>query len=153
LVSRALDEVVLTPVPLVHLVNGEEICRRQGQVAFGSNAWEVMRRIEAGMAVLIYASHSAEALGPVVTWTAVFDEYVEAGGSASLRRIRRFRPPSADGEEADWAGYYLVHGLRRLAEPLPIDGLRKLDGSRFSRRFVPEGPIIASLIGGPASLG
>jgi hypothetical protein len=137
----------------VHLNDGEEVCRRQGQVAFGSNAWEVMRRIEAGVPVLIYASHSAEALGPVVSWTAVFDEYVESGGSASLRRIRRFRPPSADGEEADWAGYYLVHGLRRLARPLPIDDLRKQDGLQFSRRFVPEGPIFASLPGGTATLG
>jgi hypothetical protein len=152
-VSHALDEVVLTPVPLVHLVGGEEVCRRQDQVAFGSNAWEVMRRIEEGMPVLIYASHSADALGPVVTWTAVFDEYVEAGGSASLRRIRRFRPRSVDGEEADWAGYYLVHGLRRLARALPIDDLRKQHGSWFSRRFVPEGPIIASLPGRPATLG
>jgi hypothetical protein len=46
-----------------------------------------------------------------------------------------------------------VHGLRRLARPLPIDDLRKQDGTRFSRRIVPEGPIIVSLPGGPATLG
>jgi hypothetical protein len=54
---------LLAPVPLEHLVDGVEVCAREGKVAFGSRAWEVFKqldeiRAEAPVDVYVYASHA-----------------------------------------------------------------------------------------------
>jgi hypothetical protein len=41
------DIALLAPVPLEHLEDGIDICRKQGKVAFGSRAWEIFRELDA----------------------------------------------------------------------------------------------------------
>ncbi len=142
---------LLTPVPLQHLVDGREVCAREGRVAFGSQAWEVFRELDReggpGTRVLIYASHSGVPAKPRVSWTASYLRYVESRGGAHPERAR-VRPPStiADGEDAAgyWAGFYEVADLEvvREEEQIAIRDLADRRGRRYRRDFVPEGPII-----------
>ena len=61
---------LLTPVPVEHLLDGVEVCRREGKVAFGSQAFETFTRLDdeagPGTLVLIYASHSGEPATAIV---------------------------------------------------------------------------------------
>lgn len=144
---------LLAPVPLIHLEDGVEVCEREGRVAFGSNAWEVFRRLDDEAAsrtpVLIYASHAAVTGRPRVTWMASYLRYVESKGGAHPDRSR-FRPRSTIENHEDttghWAGFYEVEGLHRLAKDdcLEVRELRDRNGRRYRRDFVPEGPILVS---------
>lgn len=142
---------LLAPVPESHLTAGEEVCREQGKVAFGSRAWEVFRELENqddhGLPVLIYASHSELRAGPTVTWIATYAGHVESRGGAHPDGDR-YRPSSATGSGEDgaafWAVFWEVNDLRRLPsdEHIPIRSLRDRRGRRYGRDFVPEGPIL-----------
>ena len=82
---------LLTPVPLQHLLDGRDVCEREGRVAFGSQA-EVLRELdrEGGPAtrVLIYASHTGVLARPRVSSTASYLRYVESKGGAHPERAR-----------------------------------------------------------------
>ena len=71
---------LLAPVPEVHLASGVKICRTQGRVAFGSDAWEVFRSLDQGagrgLPVAIYASFPTTNLGPTISWAATYVEVV-----------------------------------------------------------------------------
>lgn len=139
---------LLTPVPLVHLLDGLEVCEAEGKVAFGSNAWELFEdldRTREGMPVdvFIYASRSPEPLGNVASWTARYVGYIRRE-NASAQAIPR--PPSTAEEDAEhyWAGYWLAIDLRRLPpdEHVTISGLRGSEKQRyFQSNFIPEGPL------------
>ena len=148
---------LLAPVPLEHLNDGVEVCRAQGKVAFGTRVWETFEdlRVEAGVGapVLIYASHSADRLGSVVSWKACFCGWVPAVGGGHPDGDR-YRPPSTQlGDEdrsGDWLGFWEVTDLRQLesAERVPISSLRDRNGRKYRRAFVPEGPILITGAGG-----
>lgn len=142
---------LLTPVPLQHLLDGRDVCEREGRVAFGSQAWQVFRELDReagpGTRVLIYASHAGVPRRQRVSWTASYLRYVESKGGAHPERAR-VRPPStiADGEDAAgyWAGFYEVADLQPLGddEQVAIRDLADRRGRRYGRDFPPEGPII-----------
>jgi len=140
---------LLTPVPLEHLVDGVDVCRRHGKVAFGTEAWEVFVGFGdiAGVEpqVLIYASHDDEHHGPVVTWLARYVGYTPARAGLHPDRFR-YRPPSCR-EDGAFSGFYEVAELRQLDPGLeiPIESLKKRDGGSFTAGFVPRGPTIAQV--------
>ncbi len=148
---------LLAPVPLAHLMDGVDVCMAEGKVAFGTRVWDVFRelRIEAGAGapVLIYASHATTNVGPVVTWTARFADWVPAVGGHHPDRDR-YRPPSTQVEDEDrsgyWLGFWEVTHLRRLdnGEQIPISSLHDRRGRKYGRGFVPEGPILLSGVHG-----
>ena len=120
-VNHVPEMAILTSVPLVHLEAGLEVCRREGKVAFGSQAWAVFEELDdhdgEGTPVLIYASHSGGDPRPVATWRATYLRYVRAKGGAHPKRSR-YRPASCAGEDSGfWAGFYEVSDLTRLDEP------------------------------------
>ncbi|MDW3217108.1 MAG: hypothetical protein R8F63_00735 [Acidimicrobiales bacterium] len=137
---------LLTPVPAEHLVDGEDVCRRQDKVAFGTEAWEVFAALSdiAGPEpqVLIYASHDDEHHGPVVTWVARYVGYTPARAGLHPDRFR-YRPPSCRADGA-FSGFYEVTELRRLDSGLeiPVESLKKRDGGSLTAGFVPRGPTI-----------
>jgi hypothetical protein len=98
--------------------------------------------------VYIYASHAVED-GPIrATWTAKYLQWVEAKGGAHPDG-RRYRPPSTFEHESDnkghWYIFWEVTGLRRLPadEVLLIEEMRGWQQkTRYSKFFVPEGPLI-----------
>jgi hypothetical protein len=149
--ALGVQVALLTPVPLEHLVDGADVCASEGRVAFGSQAWEVFRALDAeggvGILVLIYASHAEPPVVARVTWAATYLRYVESRGGAHPDESR-VRPPSTvhGGEDLEryWAGFYEVADLRRLDddEEVMVADLRDRRGWRYRRGFVPEGPII-----------
>jgi hypothetical protein len=135
------DIALLAPVPLVHLEDGVEVSERKGKVAFGSMAWEFFKKLDedrGGLAVetFIYASH-ADVRDLAVTWHA---RYI---GHVTDVEPRRFRPKSTlEGDKGGWGVYWLLEGLARLTEPIPIAELCAYGtGEPFGKGFVPEGPM------------
>lgn len=149
--TAGVPVALLTPVPIDHLVDGVEVCRREGKVAYGSQAWETLMKFEdlggVGAPVLVYASHNPEHLGPTVLWVGYYLDYVESKGGAHPAH-GRYRPPSCKEEDQSgyWAGFYELSDLQQLdpESRIAIPSLRSLDGKPYAAGFVPEGPTIVT---------
>ncbi|MGI8757496.1 MAG: hypothetical protein ACR2MB_16890 [Acidimicrobiales bacterium] len=150
--TQAPASAILAPVPLVHLLDGAEVCDREGKVAFGSQAWSFFAHLDdhdgRGDPVLIYASHG-DGARPVVTWIATYLRYVHSKGGAHPDRDR-YRPRSClqEDREGFWAGFYEVANLRPLdaREVVPIGALGDANGRPYRKAFIPEGPTSVSVI-------
>jgi hypothetical protein len=142
---------ILAPVPEEHLIDGEEVCAREGRVAFGSRAWERFREVDTGrngmsVEVLIYESGGLSK--PEARWRATYVGHVE-GHSGAHPNGMKYRPPSTAKYEMDnkgyWAVFWEVSGLRRVpkGEEVKIRDLRGLGKkSYYSPTFIPEGPLL-----------
>jgi hypothetical protein len=143
-------EAILAPVPADLLQDALD--NGYTRVAFGSMAWEFFRRLtdEIGdepLLVLLYASHEKE-LALEVTWAGEFAGWREA---AQAERDPDFeqelRSPLArydwlgNEQGGGWAVYWIVEGLHRLEDPMPLKQLRLPNGKQLSAAFIPRGPI------------
>lgn len=117
------DLAILAPVPYEHLESGEEVCRREGKVAFGSMKWEFFRDLDARatgekVPVYLYASWAEGAAQPLATWRATYIGHVEGSGAGHPDGMR-YRPPTTGKyptDNSEWAVYWEVEGLGRLAD-------------------------------------
>lgn len=150
--------VLLAPVPLAHLLDGQETCRTYGEVAFGSRSWDVFRRLEElrdGQPVdaYIYASHrdgtpgAGMAGGAKASWRARYVGYVPAELGGSHPDSRRRRPPSTWTEDGKgyWLVFWHVTDLRELPEEDRVwtNHFRDLkSGKRAPLPYAPEGPML-----------
>jgi hypothetical protein len=145
---------LLTPVPWEHLKDGEDVCQRQGKVAFGSNAFEELLKFEQeggkGMHVLIYSSHKDHPTAAKVTWRATFVGMVKSEDFSNADR-NKYRPPSCSAEDNDstwtgWGCFYEVAGLEELSEDeaIPINKVKRKNGRGHASTFVPRGPTIVT---------
>lgn len=146
------DIALLAPVPLVHLLDGHEVCASKGKVAFGSRAWEVFRELDeirSGQTVpaLIYAS-MANMDGPVVvSWIGEYIGHVESRNGTHPSGME-FRPPSTAENKSDnlgwWAIFWEVANLQELPEEqqLSVQDIQSRKGDFYKSSFIPEGPII-----------
>jgi hypothetical protein len=70
--SRTVPIALLTPIGIMHL----DSAGGMPKVAFGTRAWDTVQEFATvggpGAQVLFYASYSAGATRPTVTWTAEF---------------------------------------------------------------------------------
>jgi len=150
-------EALLAPVPEIYLPEGQDLCNMsQGRVAFGSRAWEVLKRFDdevgQGAPVLIYASVSSEHRGPVVSWVATWHGLVFALNDGSHPDGDEFRPPSTTLGGEDGAGYWFAFWEVTRLHPLdreswiPIRTLRKPSGGKFKADFIPEGPTLVGTL-------
>ena len=142
---------VLAPVPLDLLLDARDHFSGR-ELALGSRAWEVFRRLDAirtdhAVRVWIYASHNPDQPSPAsATWTAYYVRCVDSMGGAHPDS-EHFRSPIARPEDglAYWAIYWHVEGLRQLeaSEYQPVSQMRGLDQRKpYGRPFEPEGPIL-----------
>ena len=146
--SCATHVALLAPVPLKHLIDGQEACekRHHHTVAFGSMNWGLFEKLEAlrGMLcidVFIYASRSDE-LTHTATWHARYVGRAEALADGTHPRGERYRPESCAGE-AGWAIYWEVMDLKRLDPPIPLSDFRALEsGENYKPTYLPEGPVL-----------
>jgi hypothetical protein len=143
------DEAILAPVPAELLQDALD--NGFARVAFGSMAWDFFRRLsdEVGDGqppVLLYASHEAE-FALEVTWAGRFAGWrdaAEAEGDPDFEE--QLRSPLARhdwlGNEhgGAWAIYWIVDGLHRLQQPIPLGDLRLPNGKHLSSAFIPRGP-------------
>lgn len=146
------DVALLAPVPFEHLLDGAEVCAREGRVAFGSRAWEVFRKLDEirrglPVDVYIYASHLPEFVRPEISWHALYVGHVDSVGGRHPEGMR-FRPPSTEKYEDDnvgyWAIFWEVQQLRQLPpdERILTGKFRGLDRQiPYKRNFIPEGPL------------
>lgn len=140
------EYAILTPVPVVHLESGLEVCARAGKVAFGTRAYDFFEGCTKGQPVLFYASMNDGDIRPLVTWRGTYDGFVRAEKWTSRDR-RMHRPLSAlqGDEEQYWAGFYLVSDLHGIDQPIKIGSLADANGKIYGTGFVPEGPIMVTL--------
>ena len=88
---------VLAPVPLRHLQSGLEVCRREGKVAFGSNAFLFFHDLDnqrAGQPVPVYfyASHYPSGK-PEISWKGIFIGFYNEENIPYTNK-NQYRPPT-----------------------------------------------------------
>lgn len=139
---------LLAPVPSDLL----EDALREGKttVAFGSMAWDFFSRLseEVGddpLPAFLYASRKGE-FALSVEWAATYVRWrdaIEAESDPSFTDLRSaLAGHDWEGNEdgGRWAVYWLVEGLRRLDEPIPLSDFRLPNGKALSPAFIPRGP-------------
>lgn len=154
---EVLDEfAIVAPVPLEHLVTGEDVAKSTGFVAFGSMKWELFRDIDqrrgdGAVPVLIYpsADDSASSLALHVAWCGLYVGSSESKSGAHVAGMTH-RPSSTEKYAGDnkghWAVFWHVSDLRRLdpAKQLPISALQTVKGG-WRKNAPPRGPELVQL--------
>jgi len=147
---------ILAPVPLEHLISGQEVSDSKGEVAFGSMKWEFFQKLDADrdgqpIPVLIYPSYdqSDKLPGCIVSW---YGEYVRCVASKNGRHPDQmeFRPESTEQYKADnaghWAVFWHIKGLKQLPanKHIPIGKLQTVKGG-WRKDAPPRGPELVAL--------
>lgn len=142
---------LLAPIPL-DLLNDAHLELGPGEVALGSRAWEVFRKLDEirgghSVRVWIYASHNpAQPVPASATWTARYVRHVESIGGAHPDS-HRYRSAIAQPEDGlgFWAVFWHVTDLEELTpdEWRPISRMQGLGQRRpYGHPFEPEGPML-----------
>src|SRR5581483_1894764 len=140
---------LLAPVPERHLESAFKTPGPQGEVAFGSCAFETFKRLDDLLSgqtcdCLIYASHSVKPLSsPTVTWMATYVRFVEARNNGTHPNPE-FRPLTTESD-SQWYVFWHVGGLKQLSreERIKISTLHGYEKpKRYLTNFIPEGPVI-----------
>lgn len=143
---------LLMPVPWEHLADGETVCKREGKVAFGSNAFEILHKFQTeggvGMHVLIYSSHEHQPGVPQVTWRATFLGMAK-GEDYSVQDLRQYRPESCWDEDRTgpgWGCFIEVSDLERLDEEdaVTVREIPTRSGRPHAPDFIPRGPTVVT---------
>jgi hypothetical protein len=144
-------EVLLAPVPCVHLESAAKIPSLAQRVAFGTSrsGFDQQFKSKIPMPVYIYASQPPHPLfhANVASWTGVLVRVVEAnktGPRSGKHPDPSVRPPTTEAKDGSGDGPFLffweVEGLRQLEKPY-------LSLSKFNKSGVgiPEWPVLAEL--------
>ena len=108
-VTAASNVALLTPVPLEHLVDGQEVVHKEGKVAFGSRAWKTLRELDKLRKVIpvdvyIYESHGGGHFDFKVAWHGRYVRSVEVSSGAHPDGMK-YRLPSTGKYADDNIGY------------------------------------------------
>jgi hypothetical protein len=139
---------LLAPVPAVHLVAAQDTFRRMGRVAFGSNAFDVLNKVN-GKDVTVWIAASSTSAPPGGVPGIEIGKIVLCGQLAGIVNADRrgnhpdpsFRPATtlADKEE-HWAQFWEVVALEALRPTLSPIGLRAKGPGRLIG--IPLGPVL-----------
>jgi hypothetical protein len=141
---------ILAPVPGEHLRTGLSVCQVTGFVAFGTNKWDFLVKVDEmrkgkPIPVLIYPSHEDDPakLGFIVEW---FGWYV--GFTQAIRGVHpnpAHRPPSAM-TDGPWAAFWHAQGLRQLPpeKRLAIGAVPSIKGG-WRKNKPPRGPELVAV--------
>lgn len=155
-------EALLTPIPAIHIEEGEAVFAEYGRVAFGSDAWELFDRLrqegaDKGLPVLIYASATGSqsrsspfALHKVVC-SAMLDGFEEGHGGRHKRP--HLRTKTALATDSSFVLFWEVVALKRLEPPINLNSLRPLQAKGKTGKVLteaPRGPIRVWLDENPA---
>ncbi|MCX6621571.1 MAG: hypothetical protein NTY38_10930 [Acidobacteria bacterium] len=143
--QTAAHIALLAPVPLVHLESALETKTPDGQVAFGTKAWELFNKLDerrAGLPVdvYIYESRPEGSFEGKVTWHARYIRLEPDRGKA-----KPFRPKSTETDTFDGEVYWTVESLRRMK---PGEYIAVADFTGFGHRnpygksFPPHRPLL-----------
>jgi hypothetical protein len=144
------QQVVLAPVPWVHLQAAEGVPALRERVAFGSST-NAIPAFPIGLPVFIYGSdpsHNRFKPG-VVTWEGTMGAVVpavERGRRSGQHPDPSVRPPSADEDDTAFLWFFEVLGLKPLAVPRKLSEFTKIDGrGKPYTGDVPQWPVLAYL--------
>lgn len=143
-------QVVLAPVPWVHLQAIEREPHLKDRVAFGTSSLAVTEKF-AGLPLFIYGSgpaHERHVAG-AVTWTGMVDKIeraVERGPRSGKHPDNTVRPLTAEEGDGAFISFLEVTGIRLLERPLPLARFTKRDGKgKPFTGLVPQWPVLAYL--------
>jgi hypothetical protein len=133
---------LLAPVPSHHLLSAKKVVEAYEMVAFGSNKFEVFRKLDkesnGGSAdVYIYASHADGSFDPKVSWIARY----RGSGEKCDPKLR----PESTISDSPFGIYWIVDELREveLQQCLRVADLRGFGKNKpYGSKFVPEGPVL-----------
>jgi len=142
-------EALLTPIPAIHIEEGEAVFAEYGRVAFGSDNWELFDRlrqegVDKSLPVLIYASatglqtrSSPFALHKVVC-SAMLDGFEESRGGKHKRP--HLRTKTAFETDSGFALFWEVVALKRLEATINLNSLRPLQAKGKTGKVLTEAP-------------
>jgi hypothetical protein len=142
-----IKQVLLAPVPLVHLESATMVPSLMQRVAFGSS--RLGFNFPMGISVFIYASPSPHALlhRKEASWTGVLGDIVpanETGRRSGKHPDPSVRPPSTEATDGSGDTAFLffweILNLHRLEPPRPLRDFK----SAFHGE-VPKWPVLAEL--------
>jgi hypothetical protein len=141
--------VFLAPVPAVILESASAVSALVDRVAFGSSK-QGLDAIPIGIEVFIYASLPPHPLFKpgVATWTGKLGAVVPAvrsGPRSGKHPDPKVRPPVAEQDDGPSLYFWEVHGLKRLAVPMPLDRFKSMSGGKLFSGRAPEWPVLAQL--------
>ena len=143
-------EVLLAPVPCIHLASAATIPSLAQRVAFGTSHNGIVN-VPIGLPVFIYASQPPHPLFDPghISWTGVLGAIVpanETGPRSGKHHDPSVRPPSTEAKDGGGDGPFLffweVEGLHQLKKP------DRLSLSKFKSAFnggAPQWPVLAQL--------
>jgi len=139
---------LLVPVPEIHLLSGQDVCEQEGKVAFGSQEFEVFRKLDQdrndrAVKVFIYATlQENRSFIPKVTWQAFYIGHVDSRRGRHPQGMK-YRPATAANDALNSAVFWEVTDLRPLEIPVNISNFKGLGKKEpFQSRFIPEKPLM-----------
>jgi hypothetical protein len=147
---------LLAPVPAVHLPDALAIAKNGGTVAFGSNAFDVLKRLRDSGAVgtiPVYVVVSKSGFDPKnplhqklkvgkVQFRGTLTAITAPRGGKHPDHSKR--PASALKEDTPAALFWEVEGLQEVTPPLTVAQFSNSSGSAW--KGTPEGPVEAHLV-------
>jgi hypothetical protein len=139
---------LLVPVPEIHLLSGQDVCEQEGKVAFGSQDFEVFRKLDQDrndrvVKVFIYATlQDNRSFIPKVTWQALYIGHLDSRRGRHPQGMK-YRPATAATDAPNFAIFWEVTDLKPLDVPLNISNFKAVGKKEaFQSRFIPEKPLI-----------
>jgi hypothetical protein len=151
------DFALLAPVPHEHLESGRPVAEKTGFVAFGTNKWELFRKLDDmregdPVPVLIYPSDEGIAAKAsfIVRWFGWYIDHVESNNGRHPKGMSH-RPPSTEKYAADnighWAAFWHVKGLHELPpeKRVSIGKIQSYAAGGWRKNAPPRGPELVIL--------
>ncbi|NJK63755.1 MAG: hypothetical protein HC921_14660 [Synechococcaceae cyanobacterium SM2_3_1] len=140
---------ILAPLPEAHLAAAQQVCQREGKVAFGSRSEQLFRKIDLSRVrdtvdVFIYAANPEVDLGAVISWHGVYVGQVQALPDGTHPDKARYRPLTAYDTDCMklWTLYWEMENLQPI-QPIKIETLRGFDQEAvYAASFVPKSPVL-----------
>lgn len=141
-----IRQVLLAPVPCVHLASAAITPHLSERVAFGSSK-TALDQLPIGMPVFIYTSQPPHRLfqAGVASWTGTLGAIVPAvrsGARSGKHPNPSVRPPTAEaGDEASMY-FWEVLGLHHIEAPRPLTAFLKPSGGKPFSGDWPQWPVL-----------
>lgn len=149
----ASNIALFAPIPIEHLITGRTQIEQNGKVAFGSQNFELFRRLdiernEHPVDVYIYASWMQDLPEGDRFWIARYIGHVDSDLGAHPSGMK-YRPFSTSKYANDNSGFWAIFWEIDKLEPVSqVDWIKIFDltgykkNKKYGKNFVPEGPIL-----------
>ena len=152
-------QVMLAPVPCIHLESVGGNPKLNARVAFGTSRSGV-DQFPIGIPVFIYASQPPHAFfrPGVASWSGTLGAIVKAverGVRSGKHPDPSVRPATAEATDGPFIAFWEVLNLRQLSPPCPLSHFVKVGGGKPFEGDVPQWPVLTEFdpVAGPGPYG